>query len=402
MSPPVSHDFTWQSGVLGRAPQVPGGLDHLRTQSGPGVLVLDSGFPDVSLQAQSLLSRSATRAAKRPEAWDRCVPEGLERLRRAFASDLGPTFSAADVVITPGAQAAIDSIFRSFARPGDSILMEEPSYPGAIAAATFAGLNVVPIPTDGNGMRTDYIAAAVERTGARLVFVQTRHANPTGTCLSVERRVELLEVAQRFGMFIIEDDWVRGIDLDGPTLPPLVQQDEHGHVLHLRSVSKISAPGMRIGAIVAKGPAVARLRAVRTIADFFASPLLQVTLCEVFEDRSWERHLVHLRTELRMRRDALVNALTEYAPGLTFNVPNGGVVLWARLPAGVDEASFVGDCRSRGVAVGAGRDYWLSEPPSGFVRLSFASSDVPGLVEAAQRIGAALKDPTSNPHLSNR
>jgi DNA-binding transcriptional MocR family regulator len=388
---PAPVDFGWQSSVLGRAPFVPGGLDHLTVEPLPGVISLDSGFPDLSLQAHALLQRASTRAARRSEAWDRCLPEGMLELRTKFASELGPEFNAADVIVTPGAQAAIDSIFRSFARPGESILIEEPSYPGAIAAATFAGLNLVPIPTDQHGMRTDLIESAIDRTGARLAFVQPRYSNPAGTVLADDRRSELLEVAHRRNMFIVEDDWVRDLDLESKSPPPLIRRDLYGHVLYLRSLSKTTAPGMRIGAVVARGPAAARLRAVRVIADFFAGPLLQLAVVELFEDPRWERHLHHMRAELRVRRDTLARELEQHCPDLSFVAPEGGVALWVKLPSQQNESAFVDDCRSRGVRVGAGRSYWISEPPAGFVRLSFGSANPATLQEAVLRIAAAAR-----------
>jgi DNA-binding transcriptional MocR family regulator len=390
-------DHTWQAAVLGRAPIVPRGLDHLVTAERPGVLALDGGFPDRSLQAHHLLTRAAVRAAKRSESWERCLPGGLEPLRRYFANELGAGFDADDIVITPGVQSAIDSIFRSFSRIGDAVIIEEPSYPGAIAAASFAGLRAIPVPSDRDGMRTDLFADAVARSGARLAFVQPRHSNPSGSVLLPERRRELLDTAHRFGMFIVEDDWVRDLDLDTDaagqtraTPPPLATDDPFGHVLYLRSVSKVTAPGMRIGAIAARGPAAARLRAVRLISDFFASPHLQATLIELFEDRAWKRHLEFLRTSLRTRRAALIDALSAEAPALELAPSHGGVALWARLPDLVDEAAFVSQCRARGVVVGAGRNYWLSEPPSGQARISFAAAPADALGEAASRIGAAL------------
>ncbi len=387
--PPIV-DYSWQSGVLGRAPFVPGGLDHLMVTTPDGVIPLDGGFPDTTLQAHELLGRAAARAARRASSWERCLPAGTEELRSRFASELGASVDPSDVVITTGGQSSIDSIFRSFARPGESILIEEPSYPGAIAAANFAGLNIVPVPTDQYGMRTDLLGSLAERTGAKLLFTQPRYANPTGTVLSLDRRVELLDTARRLGMFVIEDDWVKDLDLDGASPAPLIHQDHDGHVLYLRSLSKTTAPGVRIGAIIARGPAAARLRAVRVITDFFASPLLQATVVELLDDRGWRRHVNAMRAELRVRRNTLASELSKHAPGLAFDVPSGGVVLWAKLPTSVDEGEFVAECRARGVAVGPGRLYWLSEPPSGYVRLSFATAGAQGLTEAAGRIGSAV------------
>lgn len=389
-------DIRWQASLLGRAPLIPGGLDYLATTARPGVIALDSGFPDQSLQPQALLGRAAARAAKRPESWDRSLPEGTAALRRFFAHELREDFDSADVVITPGVQSAIDSVFRAFAQPGDCVVLEEPCYPGAIAAATFSGLRIVPVPSDRDGMRTDLFAEAVERSGARLAFVQPRHANPSGSVLGLQRRTELLNIAHRFGMFVLEDDWVRDLDLNlddhgrqrALTPAPLATLDQFGHVLYLRSLSKTTAPGIRVGAVIARGQAAARLRAVRVITDFFVSPLLQYTVLELMQDRGWNRHLDHMRNELRYRRDLLVRDLAEKAPELAIETPRGGVALWARLPSAIDETTFVHECRARGVVLGTGRNYWLSEPPAGHVRISFAAAPWPMLAEASSRIGA--------------
>lgn len=191
-------------------------------------------------------------------------------------------------------------------------------------------------------------------------------------------------------MFIVEDDWVRDLDFGASTPPPIARTDEHGHVIYLRSISKVSAPGIRIGAVIARGPAAARLRAVRTIADFFASPLLQLTVQELFADRGWERHLQTLRNELRERRDALAAGLRVTSPTASFTIPTGGVALWVRLPLNIDELSFVAECKSRGVAVSPGCHFWISEPEAPHVRISFATASVEALADAARRIGNAL------------
>ena len=385
-------DTSWQASVLGRAPSAPGGIDHLASLATGTEIVLDNGFPEPNLQPIELLRRATAAASRRVSAWDRCLPEGVVGLRSLVARELGSSFDATDVLITPGAQAALDSVFRTFVRPGDQVLIEEPGYPGAIAAALFAGLVPSPLPTDGNGVRVDELERCLERTGARLVVLQPRHANPTGANLSAERRADVLALARRFGAFIVEDDWVRDLDLDPerPSSAPLVTDDTDGRVVYVRSFSKASAPGVRIAAVVARGPAWSRLRNARLLADFFAAPLLQEVMIEVLSSSAWPRHLKALRAELRVRRDALHGALGAVAPSIEIALPTGGVVLWGRLPPNIDEARFVDGCQSRGVRVGAGRPFWSAEPPHGFVRLSFAGADPQSLISAAERIGHEL------------
>lgn len=383
-------DTSWQAIALGRAPHQPRGLDHLTIAPTPALIDLESGFPSADLQAHSALARAAARAAKRADAWERCLPEGDLDLRTWLAADLEGGFDADDVLITPGAQAAIDAVMRGLLRAGDRVAIEEPGYPGAVAAAVVSGLEPVPLPTDTDGVIPAALDAVLERSGARLAVLQPRHANPTGASLSFERRAEVLEIARRRGVFILEDDWVRDLDIDGLATPPLIADDGHGHVIHVRSFSKSTAPGIRLAAVTARGPVRHRLRSIRLFSDFFVPPLLQHTLLGVLDSPAWPRQLALLRHELAARRDALVTALSETAPALTCRPPRGGVALWARLPDGADESEIVTRCAAAGVRLGAGRNFWLSEPADGHLRVTFASAPADVLRHAAERLGRAI------------
>ena len=387
----VKGDHSWQTVVLGRSPKVVAGLEHLTTSRTASVLGMDNAFPDPVLQAHELLAKAAVRCARRPESWDRCSPQGLVALREIFAAELGAPFRASDVLITPGAQAALDSIFRVLARPGDAVVLEDPGYPGAVVAATLSGLVPTPVPTDQHGVLPDALAEVLGRSEARLVVLQPRHSNPTGSVLAAERRATVIAIAEEFGCFIVEDDWVRDLDLDGPTGPPLIVDDVDGHVISVRSLSKAAAPGLRVAAITARGPALARLVSARLAADFFVAPLLQSTAAELLQGTGWQRHLMSMRAALVERRDVLHDALAVHAPMLTSTRPRGGVASWFQLPAGVDERALALACSERGVRVGIGSTYQLTESPVGHLRLAYAKDDPASLVVAAERIAAAFR-----------
>ncbi len=384
-------DLAWQTVVLGRAPDVTAGLDHLRVGASAAELALDNAFPEPGLQAHELLARAAARRARRPESWDRCGPQGLAELRSIFVAEVGAPFTASDVLITPGAQAALDSICRVLARPGDPIVLEDPGYPGAVVAATLAGLVPVPVPTDDHGVLPESLADVLTRTGARLVVLQPRHANPTGAVLAADRRARVLEIAREFGCFVVEDDWVRDLDLDGPTGPPLLVEDVDGHVISIRSLSKSAAPGLRVAAVTARGPVLGRLVSARLAADFFVAPLLQAVAAEVLSSPGWQRHVQNLRAALQLRRDTLHGALAEHAPELHCVRPSGGVALWVRLPEGIEEDAVARAALERGVRVAVGRTYSLTEPIAGHLRLAYGKDDPASLVVAAERIGAAVR-----------
>jgi DNA-binding transcriptional MocR family regulator len=383
-------DLAWQVVALGRSTAVPPGLDHLAAAPDPAMLALDNAFPEGALQAQDLLARSTFRAARRNDSWDRCDPQGIEDLRVVFAAEVGYPFTADDVLITPGAQAALDSIFRTLARPGDAVVLEDPCYPGAIVAATLGGLVPTPVPTDNAGIIPDALAAVLKKSKAHLIVLQPRHANPTGSILSADRRRAVLSIAAEFGCFVVEDDWVRDLDLDGPTGPPMLVDDTDGRVLYLRSLSKSAAPGLRVAAVIGRGPALARLTKARLAADFFVAPLLQVTAADLLISTAWQRHLGTMRTALADRRDALVRSLAAHAPTLTCVPPRGGVAIWCSLPAGVTDAALVDACAARGVRIAPGRNFWLSDPPTDYVRLAFSGATPEALTVAGERVGLAL------------
>jgi DNA-binding transcriptional MocR family regulator len=191
---------------------------------------------------------------------------------------------------------------RALAPPGSAVLVEVPTYLGALAAARGAGLRAVPVPTDSGGLRADLLAEAFARSGARLLYLQPTYANPSGAVLATARRAEVLAAARTAGAFVLEDDWARYLRLDGPVHPPLIQDDEEGRVVHLSSLTKVAAPSLRIGALIARGPARARLAAGRVVDEFVVARPLQETAVELLGGPGWSRHVSRLSTALRARR----------------------------------------------------------------------------------------------------
>ena len=237
-----------------------GGLAELLATPPGETLALSSGYLDPRLQPTAAMAAALARAGRRPGAWERGPVEGVAALRAWFAREAGGRFGAHDVVICPGGQAALVTAVRALAPPGGSVVVESPTYRGALAAVRAAGLTPVPVPSDADGVRPEMLADALERTGARVAYLQPLHANPHGADLSAERRAAVMEVAARSGAFLIEDDWARDLTIDGPAPAPLAADDPDGHVVYVRSLSKGASPGLRVAAVAARGPAGVRLR----------------------------------------------------------------------------------------------------------------------------------------------
>ncbi len=395
--PTRRRDVGWQAAALG--PPRPG----VPEQTGSGLrgvpddtIALHSGYPVEELQAGALVATAIARAAKAPAAARPAPIGGLAPLRHLLARELagGPhpaDVTADDVLVTSGGQAALVAAFRGLARPGDAVVMESPTFWGAIAAAAEAGLTVVPVAVRAGGPDPAELQRAVELHRARVVYAQPTWANPTGASWSPAVRAAVLDVLTVHGAFLVEDDWARDLGLDEQAPASLLARDADGHVVHIRSLTKSTTPGLRVAGLVARGPAMHRIRASRWAADLYVSPVLQLAAAEVLGAGGWPRHLARLRRELVGRRDALLSALARAAPAAEVPaVPRGGLSLWVRLPASVDAVTVAARCLAEGVAVSAGDEWFPAEPEGPYLRLGYAAAPPDQFQRAAEVLGRVL------------
>ncbi|NUR92511.1 MAG: PLP-dependent aminotransferase family protein, partial [Nonomuraea sp.] len=332
---------------------------------------------------------AAARAVKRPGAWSQPPLNGLPELRRWFATQAGGDVTASDALIVSGGQAALTHAFRALAAPGTPVLVETPTYPGALSAARAAGLRATAVPVDREGVRPDLLAEAFAVTGARVFYCQPTVHNPTGATLSPQRREQVLQVARAAGAFVIEDDYARYLTPDAP--PPLVSMDRHGTVVYVASLTKILSPSLRVATVIARGPAATRLRASQLVESFFVARPLQETALEFVGSPAWRRHLAAVHTEITTRRDALAAALAPLEDLELHLVPIGGMHLWVRLAAHLDEAAVVQSARQYGVLVSPGSMYYPAEPPGPRLRVThLQATHLAELAEGVRRLGQAL------------
>lgn len=383
-------DLSWQTVALG--PGMPGESDMQALLALPpaGAIPLSGGYLDPDLQPAAALGAALSRAARQPASWQRGPVEGREDLRAWFAREAGGGLHASDMVICSGGQAALSTALRALTAPGDTVLVESPTYLGALAAARAAGLRVVPVPADADGVLPDQLSAAFARTGARLFYCQPLHANPHGATLANHRRPQVAEAVRAAGAFVIEDDYARDLTIDGEPPPPLTADDPDGHVIYLRSLTKSAAPSLRVAAIGARGPAGARLRAARLLDDFFVAGPLQQATVDFVTAPAWHRHRRTLRTALRTRREALLTALRRHLPHLVpRTIPSGGLHLWTRLPDGTDDMALAAAAATEGVIVFPGHPWHAAEPPAPHLRLTYAATPPDHMDEAVRRLARA-------------
>jgi DNA-binding transcriptional MocR family regulator len=385
-------DYGWQTAALG-SPQAPLRPVSTAMRSAPNdVIAFHSGYPDRELLPERLVRAALARAARGDAALSPPPAAGLPELQSWFAHELRASTPAgvtppatSDVIVLPGSQSGLSSVFRALVGSGQPLLVESPTYWGAILAAAQAGVRVVPVPSGPEGPDPEELARAFDETGARLFYAQPNYANPTGAQWSANVGAQVLDVVRRHGAFLVEDDWAHdfGITTDAA---PLAVHDDSGHVVYLRSLTKSVSPGIRVAAMIARGPARDRILAARGAESMYVSGVLQAAALDVVTQPGWQTHLRGLRHQLQARRDLLVNSLREYAPlAHVEHVPRGGLNLWARLPDGTDVGQLVRDCEAEGVIVAAGDEWFPAEPAGPYIRLNYAGPN-PGAFQAGARI----------------
>ncbi|MGL5809904.1 MAG: PLP-dependent aminotransferase family protein [Nocardioides sp.] len=389
-------DYGWQTAALG-SPRgsMPSIAGALRTAP-PDAHALHSGYPEAALLPERLVRAALVRAARGAAATSRPPAAGIPELRAWFASELaaapaaGTAPAAGDVVVFPGSQSGLTSVFRALVAPGRPLLIESPTYWGAILAAHQAGVRLVPIPSDADGPDPEALARSFRETGARALYGQPNYANPTGAQWTPDRAETVLDIVRAHQAFFVEDDWARDLGIDTESRP-VAARDSSGYVVYLRSLTKSMSPSIRVGAVIARGPARDRIMADHSAESMYVSGLLQHAAVEVLTDPGWQTHRRRLRAQLRERRDLLVDSLGRHAPAIRVeHVPPGGLHLWARLPDTADAGRLVRDCEAAGVYVASGHEWFPAEPSGPYLRLNFTGPDPNGFPAAARIIAAAL------------
>ncbi len=371
--------------------------DILALTERPGVISFAGGLP-----APELFDAAGTRAAFAAALADEVVgrslqystTEGDPALRAAVAGRLtvrGLPTHADQLLITSGSQQALTLIATVLLEPGDTVLVEEPSYLAALQAFQLAGATVVPVPCDEDGLDPDAAAALAERHGARLLYTIPTFQNPTGRTLPLDRREALVEAARRGGFWLLEDDPYGELRYRGEPIAPLAALDGAGErVLSLSTLSKIAAPGLRIGWVRAPAPLRRPLTIAKQAADLHSSTVDQAAAARWLAATDLDRRVATLRRAYGARRDALLAGLADaLPPGSTHNRPEGGMFVWARLPDGGDAAALLERALSHDVAFVPGYPFFAGPPDTATLRLSFTTHSPEEIGEGLRRLRAA-------------
>jgi DNA-binding transcriptional MocR family regulator len=363
----------------------------------PGVISFAGGLPAPELFDAAGL-RAAFAAALGDDRAGRSLQysttEGNVALREAVAARLtarGLPTAASRLLVTSGSQQALTLVATVLLEPGDAVLVEEPSYLAALQAFQLAGAEVVPVPCDDEGLDPDAAAALAARHNARLLYTVPTFQNPTGRTLPADRRAAVVVLAQRAGLWVIEDDPYGELRYGGTPAPALASlPGAEDRVLALSTLSKVAAPGLRIGWVRAPEALRGPLTIAKQAADLHSSTVDQAAAAHWLASVDLDAHVAGLRRAYGARRDALLAGLADaLPPGSVHNRPDGGMFVWARLPDGWDADLLLRRALEHDVAFVPGAPFFAGPPDREALRLSFTTHPPDEIAEGLARLRRA-------------
>lgn len=318
-----------------------------------------------------------------------------------------------NVLITAGSQQALDLIAKLLINPGDRVLVEAPTYLGALQAFNIFGAEYVSVPTDADGLRVDLLEDAL-RSGPKFMYLLPNFQNPGGFSLSLERRRAVVALADKYGIPIVEDDPYGQLRYEGEHLPPLLVADREtrgirgdggyqlGNVIYMSTFSKTLAPGLRLGWVVAPPDVIAKLVQLKQGADLHTSTFGQMVAFEVARGGFLDQHIRTIRDVYRDRRDVMLAALAaEFPPSVTWTHPEGGLFLWVRLPAGMNSHRLLEAALQANVAFVPGDAFFTPDVPHAeavrHLRLNFSNMRPEQIREGIHRLGRAFQQMQTAP-----
>jgi len=364
----------------------------LKITERPGVLSLAGGLPSPDtfpIQAMREASERVLRDTPR-EALQYAASEGFAPLREWVAAQMavqGIKVDASQVLITTGSQQGLDLVGKVLIDAGSKVAVESPTYLGALQAFAPYEPDVLSVACDDEGPLPDALAAA---QGARFLYLLPNFQNPSGRCMGAQRRIALAEAARKLGLPIVEDNPYGDLWFDQPPPPPLASLWPEGTV-YLGSFSKVLAPGLRLGYVIAPGAMMPKLLQAKQAADLHSPGFNQRVVHEVIRNGFLDQHVPTIRARYKAHRDAMRAALEAHMPrGCRWNVPVGGMFFWIELPEGIDATALLPKAVELGMAYVPGAAFFAERPRANTLRLSFVTVAPAQIERGVALLGQAL------------
>jgi len=375
--------------------------DLMAITARPEVISLAGGLPDTSTFPPATFAAQMTKIAQESaaEALQYGPTEGFEETKDCVLQVMGAEGmlpDPEDVIITTGGQQAIDLITKTLVDPGDPVICEAPTYPGAVPVFSSYQADVIQVETDDDGMRVDELESVLRQLAAegrrpKFIYSVPSFQNPAGVSLSFERRLRLVELARAHEVLIAEDNPYGLLRYEGEQLPPLYQLEGGDYVIYLGTLSKILSPGIRLGWAVAPPPVMEKIVLGKQASDLCTSTLTQYFVREYFSEGHWRDYVESLCDLYRSRRDAMLDALgRHFPPQAKWTRPGGGLFIWATLPDYIDTTDLLAKALRENVAFVPGQAAYVDGRGGSSMRLNFSASTEEQIDEGIRRIGQVI------------
>jgi 2-aminoadipate transaminase len=377
--------------------------DLMAVTARPEVISLAGGLPDTSTFPPDTFAAVAQRIAAEScaKALQYGPTEGLDETKACITQVMeaeGMRVAREDMIVTTGGQQVIDLVTKTLIDPGDVVIAEGPTYPGAVPVFSAYQADVVQVDMDADGMRVDLLEETLdrlERDGRRPKFIYTvpSFQNPAGVTMSQPRRRRLVEVAHEREILVLEDNPYGLLRYEGDPPPPLLSLDGGVYVMYLGTFSKILSPGIRLGWVVAPPPVLEKINLGKQAADLCTSTLSQLMVQAYFEESRWRDYVESLTEVYRARRDTMLDALADHFPRQAeWTRPAGGLFIWVTLPDFIDTTDLLARALRDNVAFVPGEAAFLDGRGRSSMRLNFSGSDEDAIREGIRRIGEVVTE----------
>ena len=371
----------------------------LQAAADPKIISFAGGLPAPELFPVKAMKAAVDKVFEKhgQEAMQYGAAKGVTALRKVIQQHVklkeNVDSELDNILVTTGSEQALDLVGKAFINPGDTVIVEQPTYLCALDVFRSYGANFVGVEMDENGMKMDALEEALKANpNAKIVYTVPNFQNPTGRTMAEERRKQLVELAEKYDVYVLEDNPYGEIRFAGQHVPAIKSFDKLGHVLYMSTFSKTLAPGFRLGWLVADEDVVNKLTVLKQSADLHTDNLAQFAVAQFFIDNDVDAHVKEISNLYGKRKNLMLEGIKEFFPeGVEYTDPEGGMFLWVKVPRIDDTVELFKQCLEHNVAFVPGDPFFADEPQSGTFRLNYSNMKEDQIEVGLQRLGTALK-----------
>jgi 2-aminoadipate transaminase len=373
----------------------------LKLTENPDIISFGGGMPSPNAFPIKIIERITKKVLERRgvQALQYGPTEGITPLREALIKRMKKTRSIRcnlnQIIITTGSQQVLDLVPKVLINPGDYIVVECPTYVGALSAFNCYQPNYIPVRMDENGMKTDELEEKIKLNKDRIKFIYTipNFQNPSGVTLSLERKKHLLEIAEKYDVMILEDEAYSELEYTREIIPSLKSMDKNEKVIYTHTLSKVLSPGFRLGWLVANEELIRKIGIAKQGVDLCTNSFVQLIAEEYIRTGLIDKQIPKIRKMYKKKRDIMIEALEKHFPkGSNWTKPHGGMFIWVSLPGKIDTKEMFSDAIKAKVAYVPGASFCVDGSGKNCMRLNFSNTDDNKIEEGIKRLAKIIKE----------